>query len=341
MSDWLRMPADAFDPFAGPRQQVLAEIEWEHGRLDLPVVSLGDDAGPTVLVTGGTHGDEYEGQWTAAALCRALAAEDVHGRLIIVPTLNRPAALAGRRTSPIDGADINRVFPPRERAPGSKEAGPSAAIARFLWEKGILPASALLDIHSGGSEHEFVLSSNLQGRLGSTASEADVAALMAMGAPYAIVFDEGGGEGGMPHNGTIEGAARALGKRCFSSELGGGGRLTPDSVAGARAAAMNLLRHLGVLRGPVPESRSLLLTMAGAENTVAAPVGGLFAPQVRLGDAVREGQRLADFCRLEGPGFPLTPVVARCDGVVVAVAANARVAEGSTLFFVAERPTDR
>lgn len=333
MSDWLRMKAEAFDPFAGPRQQVLVEIEWEDGRLDLPVVSLGDDAGPTVLVTGGTHGDEYEGQWTAAALCRVLGAEDVHGRLIVVPTLNRPAALAGQRTSPIDGADINRVFPPREGA-----AGPSAAIARFLWQKCILPATALLDIHSGGKEHEFVLSSNLQGRLGSTASEADVAALMAMGAPYAIVFDEGGGEGGMPHNGTIEGAARALGKRCFSSELGGAGRLTPDSVTVARAAAMNLLRHLGLLRGPVPESRSQLLTMARPENTVAAPVGGLFAPHARLGDEVRQGQRLGELCRLEDPGFPLTPVTALCDGVVVAVSATARVTEGSTLFFVAERP---
>jgi len=333
MSDWLRIAAEAFEPFAGTRQQVLVQIEWEDGRFDLPVVSLGDDAGPTVLVTGGTHGDEYEGQWTAAALCRALSSQDVRGRLIIVPTLNRPAALAGQRSSPLDGADINRVFPPREGA-----TGPSAAIARFLWDKCILPASVLLDIHSGGNEMEFVLSSNLQGRLGASASEADVAALMAMGAPYAIVFDEGGAEGGMPHNGTIEGAARALGKRCFSSELGGGGRLTPDSVAVARAAAMNLLRHLGVLRGAVPKSRSVLLTMARPENTVVAPVGGLFAPHVRLGESVREGQRLGELCRLEDPGFPLTPVAARCDGVVVSVSATARVTEGSTLFFVAENP---
>ncbi|HKY94756.1 MAG TPA: succinylglutamate desuccinylase/aspartoacylase family protein [Kiloniellales bacterium] len=333
MSDWQRIAAEAFDPFAGQRQQVLVEIAWEDGRLELPVVSLGDDAGPTVLVTGGTHGDEYEGQWTAAALCRVLSAEDVHGRLIVVPTLNRPAALAGQRTSPLDGADINRVFPPRE---GAK--GPSAAIARFLWRKCILPATALLDIHSGGNEMEFVLSSNLQGRLGSTASEADVAALMAMDAPYAIVFDEGELGEGMQHSGTIEGAARALGKRCFSSELGGAGRLTPDSVAVARAAATHLLRHLGLLRGPVPPSRSVLLTMARPENTVVAPVGGLFAPHVRLGDEVRQGQRLGEVCRLEDSGFPLTPVAARCDGVVVAVAAHARVSEGSTLFFVAERP---
>jgi N-alpha-acetyl-L-2,4-diaminobutyrate deacetylase len=257
----------------------------------------------------------------------------VPGGLMVVPTLTRRAARAAQRTSPLDGADINRVFPPRE---GAK--GPSAAIARFLWRKCILPASALLDIHSGGNEMEFVLSSNLQGRLSSSASDADVAALMAMDAPYAIVFDEGGLDGGMPHNGTIEGAARALGKRCFSSELGGGGRLTPDSVAVAREAAMNLLRHLGLLRGAVPQSRSRLLTMARPENTVVAPVAGLFAPQVRLGDEVREGQRLGEVCRLEDPGFPLTPVTALCDGVVVAVSAQARVAEGSTLFFVAERP---
>ena len=338
MSDWQRVAAADFDAAAGLRQQALVEIAWEDGRLELPVLALGRGPGPRVLVTGGTHGDEYEGQWTAAALCRELTAEEVHGRLLVVPTLNRPAALAGRRTSPIDGADINRVFPPRESAPGSKESGPSAAIARFLWEKCILSADALLDIHSGGNEHEFVLSSNLQGRLGSTAGEADVAALMAMGAPYAIVFDEGGGEGGMPHGGTIEGAARALGKRCFSSELGGAGRLTPDSVAVARAAALNLLRHLGVLRGAVPPSRSILLTMARPENSVAAPLAGLFAPHVRLGDEVREGQRLGELCRLEEPGFPLLPVTARCDGVVVAVAARARVGEGDTLFFVAERP---
>jgi predicted deacylase len=184
-----------------------------------------------------------------------------------------------------------------------------------------------------------VLSSNLQGRLGSTASDADVDALLAMGAPYAIVFDEGGDAGeGMPHGGTIEGAARALGKRCFSSEFGGAGRLTPDSVAVARAAATNLLRHLGLLRGPVAESRSLLLTMARAENSVTAPQDGLFAPHVRLGEEVRDGQCLGELCRLEEPGFPLLPVAARCDGVVVAIGARARVREGTTLFFVAERP---
>ncbi len=335
MSDaWRPVAAAAFDPFAGPVQRALVTIDYRHegqdARLELPVMALGQGAGPTVLVCGGTHGDEYEGQWTVAALCRELAAEQVAGRLILVPTVNRPAALAGRRTSPLDGADLNRVFPP------TGAEGPSAAIARFLWDKAIQPCDILLDIHSGGSEHEFVLSSNLQGRLGSTASDADVAALLAMDAPFAIVFDEDGGEG-MPHSGTIEGAARALGKRCFSSELGGGGRLTPDSVDTARRAALNLLRHVGLLAGPAPgPSRSRLLTLSRPRNYVASAVAGLFAPRCRLGAAVRQGEALGAVCRLEEPGFPLHPVQATCDGTVVAIAASGRVAAGGTLVFIAE-----
>lgn len=336
IGEWQAMAAADFDPFGGRVQRALVAIDYslegKAGRVELPVVTLGEGPGPTLLVTGGTHGDEYEGQWTVAALCRELDPDAVQGRLILVPTLNRPAALAGQRTSPLDGADINRVFPP------GREEGPSRAIARFLWDKAIRPADILLDLHSGGREHEFVLSSNLQGRLGSTASAADVEALLAMDAPYAIVFDEGGGEG-MPHNGTIEGAARALGKRCFSSELGGGGRLTPDSVAAARRAALGLLRHVGALAGASPAgSRSRLLTLTRPENYVATPGGGLFAPRVRLGQEVPKGQVLGEVCRLEEPGFPLQPVRALCDGVVVALAATGRVAAGATLAFVAEAP---
>ena len=339
MSDcWQRVDAKDFDAFEGGARYALVGVDYRlegrDQRLELPVVALGQGRGPTVLVCGGTHGDEYEGQWTAAALCRELDPSEVAGRLIVVPTVNRPAALAGRRSSPLDGADINRIFPPRS---GGAE-GPSAAIARFLWDQAIRPCDILLDLHSGGGEHEFVLSSNLQGRIGSTASAEDLAALLAMDAPYAIVFDEIGGEG-MPHNGTIEGAARALGKRCFSSELGGGGRLTPESVAAARKATLNLLRHVGVLSGPAPgPGGSRLLLLARPEHYLASPVAGLFAPTVRLGQAVRAGQALGAVCRLEEPGFPLHGVAAACDGVVVALVAQARVAAGSTLAMVAVPP---
>src|SRR5437867_403146 len=83
---------------------------------------------------------------------------------------------------------------------------------------------------AGGRGHEFAPSGNLQATPGSPEYAAMLPALLAFDAPYAIVFDEVGGPG-MPHTGTLEGLARTLGKRAISSELGGGGRATPDTLA--------------------------------------------------------------------------------------------------------------
>ena len=44
-------------------------------------------------------------------LANQIKAEDIAGRVIIVPGMNYPAFQAGKRTSPIDGGNMNRVFP--------------------------------------------------------------------------------------------------------------------------------------------------------------------------------------------------------------------------------------
>ena len=74
-----------------------------YGWIPVPVVCLRHGDGPTVLLMAGNHGDEYEGQVALMHLARTLRAEDVQGRLILLPAVNFPAADAGRRTSPLDG----------------------------------------------------------------------------------------------------------------------------------------------------------------------------------------------------------------------------------------------
>ena len=68
----------------------------------LPVAVIGNGEGPTVLFTGGNHGDEYQGPLALIKLANSLRADEVQGRVIIVPTMNQPAFAAARRTSPID-----------------------------------------------------------------------------------------------------------------------------------------------------------------------------------------------------------------------------------------------
>ncbi|MCB2012824.1 MAG: succinylglutamate desuccinylase/aspartoacylase family protein, partial [Geminicoccaceae bacterium] len=84
---------------------------WGSIMIPLSVIRNGD--GPTALLTGANHGDEYEGPIALQRLSRELDPREVNGRVIIVPFMNMPAFLAGRRTSPFDGGNLNRSFPGR------------------------------------------------------------------------------------------------------------------------------------------------------------------------------------------------------------------------------------
>ncbi|HEX9446645.1 MAG TPA: succinylglutamate desuccinylase/aspartoacylase family protein, partial [Dongiaceae bacterium] len=80
------------------------------GSVMIPITVVRNGAGPTALLTGGNHGDEYEGPLALFDLARALSVASVSGRIIIVPAMNYPAFLAGTRTSPIDKGNMNRSF---------------------------------------------------------------------------------------------------------------------------------------------------------------------------------------------------------------------------------------
>ena len=89
------------------------ESAW--GTLMIPIVCIRGGDGPTMLLTGGNHGDEYEAPLAILKLARRLRAEDLRGRLIAMPALNLPAMRADQRLSPIDGANMNRAFPGHAR----------------------------------------------------------------------------------------------------------------------------------------------------------------------------------------------------------------------------------
>ena len=101
-----------------------------YGVIPVPMICIRGGDGPTALLTAGTHGDEYEGQIALLELAQELrqASEEgrVEGRILLLPALNRPAVLAGRRNSPLDGSNLNRVFP------GRAEGTPTEMIAHHV-----------------------------------------------------------------------------------------------------------------------------------------------------------------------------------------------------------------
>ena len=77
----------------------------------VPITVIANGRGPTALVLAGNHGDEYQGQIAIMKLAREVELDMVHGRLIMIPSLNTPAAKAATRLSPLDGKNMNRAFP--------------------------------------------------------------------------------------------------------------------------------------------------------------------------------------------------------------------------------------
>src|SRR3546814_524187 len=114
------------------------------GSVMIPIAVIRNGEGLTALLTGGNHGDEYEGPIALFDLARTLRPEDVRGRVIIVPAMNYPAFRAGTRTSPIDRGNLNRSFP------GRPDGTVTEKIADYF-TRGLLPlADVVLDFHSGG-----------------------------------------------------------------------------------------------------------------------------------------------------------------------------------------------
>lgn len=72
-------------------------------------VMQADEPGPTALIQAGIHGDEICGVHALEEMLEAGLAPD-RGRLMVVPTMNRPAYRARQRAAP-GGLDLNRCFP--------------------------------------------------------------------------------------------------------------------------------------------------------------------------------------------------------------------------------------
>src|SRR6476660_9121307 len=101
-----------------------------YGWIPIPIAQISNrganGSGPTVLLMAGNHGDEYEGQVALGRLIRDLDPSEIGGRVIILPSANFPAAMAGTRTSPHDQGNLNRSFP------GDADGGPTAQIAWYI-----------------------------------------------------------------------------------------------------------------------------------------------------------------------------------------------------------------
>ena len=303
---------------------------WGYSLVPLTVIN-GERGGNAngVVCFGGTHGNEYEGQVAVKRLAHDLDPAGMSGRVVLMPQLSESACAANRRESPLDGVNMNRAFP------GNRRGTISYRIADFVKRHVFPRVRVVLDIHSGGREGVFPVCTSFH-PIPDPRQAAEIRQVAGLfDPPFVLIYSS------QMASGLLTDEAEAEGKITVGGEFGAGESVSRAGTLHACEGVRNVLRHYGLLEGPVtrirPEAEAppRLVTAENLDDYRPCPREGVWEPAVDLGAAIREGDllgRLHDFS--DHSEDPLE-IRAHRSGYVLMMHLSARVQRGMTLYVIA------
>ncbi len=293
------------------------------GSIMIPLTVAKNGEGPTILFTGANHGDEYEGPIALYDLAQTINANDLSGRVIIVPGMNYPAFQAGTRTSPIDGGNMNRVFP------GSPTGTFTEKIADYF-QRTLLPlADYVVDFHSGGKTLEFLPFCSAHVLNDKEQQTRCVAAMNAFNAPHSVMLLE------LDAANMYDTAAENMGKVLISTELAGGGSASASTIAIAKKGIRNILKHSGITTGELEVSDTLNLDMPDTNCFIFSESTGLLELCVELGSEVKVNDLIGRVHNIERTGLVPMEYRAAIDGIFMGRHFPGLIAMGDVLGVIA------
>ena len=296
------------------------------GSVMIPISVMRNGDGPTALITGGNHGDEYEGPIALFRFTGRSDISDIHGRIIVIPAMNYPAFQAARRVSPLDGINLNRTFP-------GKPDGSITQIIADYFSRTLLPlADYVLDMHSGGKTLDFLPLSACHRLEDNSLEQKCEAAMLAFGAPYRLKLLE------IDAAGMYDTQAEEMGKVFVSTELGGGGTTRVKTIEIAVRGVDNFLKHAGIMDGKISPSPggSSYLDMPDDSGYLFSLHNGLVEPCVDLGNTVKKGELMARIHITERTAMAPLEYYAPRDGLVIARHVPSLVKMGDCLNVIAK-----
>ncbi|WP_017300962.1 M14 family metallopeptidase [Nodosilinea nodulosa] len=237
---------------------------------------------PCVGLVAGIHGDEVSGIDAVQRVMAQLAPQAMAGSVVAVLGVSRPALEYTRShwlTAQGGGSlvDMNRVWP-------GDETGANAATrhAGLLWNRLLINnIDIVLDYHTvtTGSDFTLFLFADLRQILVRQLAELF---------PVEQIQNDPGLEG------TLETALVKAGIPALTLEVGGPRRFDAGKIALAVEGSLNVLKHCGILDGPLGRTAAEAGTVVGdALETIRATAGGFLELLVDLRDRVTPGQPVA------------------------------------------------
>ena len=308
----------------------------------VPIVSIANGTGPTVLISAGNHGDEYEGQIAALRLIRDIEPAQISGRIIVVPIISTAASRAHTRLWP-SGANFNRSFP------GNPDGPPIEQLAHFF-STVLFPASdVVIDMHSAGGIGWITPCSHMCVPKDPVQRKAMLEAMEAWNSDFHFFYTSDGN--------YLPNEAERQGKIVVTTELGGSSRIPVEVQEISWSGLTNVLRHFGVLAGEVVTRASLGLPPAtlvdcrfddgkvgavasGLFDNIIAPIAGLFEVMIEPGSSVTEGQAVGRIWSHEDPTLPPMDLKSPFTGYLMGLRTLPAVERGQSLALIG-RPIER
>jgi predicted deacylase len=334
MSERKTVAADALDFTSPGRRDYFVELEhpsiWGHYLIPLTVfVGPKADSGRGLLAIGATHGNEYEGPIALKHLLAAgeIRAQDILGRIIVVPVLNVPAFRAGRRDTPDDGANLNRAFP------GLAAGSITQRIAYFVVNRLFPQAHVVIDLHAGGQVARFAPCTSFHYVADAKQQKQMQDVARGFGVPFVMIYQD-------KTPGLLTSTAERMGKISVGGEFGWGEGVSREGVSMCRQGVLAAAIAHGQLRGEPPKNlhtpaeRQQLIDNNERDCYMTARRDGFFEPAADLGVHVKKGDRVAWLHDFDGDLCGAIEMLAPHDGIVSALAWGAKVVQGQSVVVV-------
>jgi predicted deacylase len=253
---WLNMVSDSF---AQPTS--------------IPVFyAKGVENGPTLGITSSLHGNEINGVPVIQRLFRKLEIDRLKGNILAIPVVNIPSFFRKRRRFP-DNVDLNHIMP------GKAKGNVSQVYAYHFFEKVIRKMDYLIDLHTASF-----------GRINSYYVRADmsssITAKMALVQNAQIILNNPASDG------TLRGAAQAIGIPTITPELGNPNIFQPEIIDQALTGMYNTLTTLGLYEAEIRSANHKTVICRGSK-WIYTTHGGLLQVRPKVTQMVKEGELIA------------------------------------------------
>lgn len=246
----------------------------------LPIlVARGKEEGPVVGLTAAVHGNELNGIPVIQRMFKEIDPLEIKGSVVGVPVVNIPALLRQKRRF-IDETDLNHIMPGRPDGNVSE-----VYVHRFI-NRLVREFDYLIDLHtaSAGRINSYYIRANMD--------DPETQRMALLQNAQIIVHNP-------PSDGTLRGAASALGIHAVTLEVGDPSTFQKGMIRSGLTGIHNVLADLKMKAGE-PEIADPKAVVCRSSYWIYTDTGGILSVQPNITDLVVKGQLIATLRNIFG-----------------------------------------